>query len=42
MLKIPNDLTELTDIAGRKLEQGKEKKTQFGAGRLEPEKEKNL
>ena len=41
ILKISNDLTELTDIAGRKLEKGKEQITQFGAGRVEHEKEKN-
>ena len=41
ILKISNDLTELTDIAGRKLEKGKEKKSQLGAGRVEPEKKKN-
>ena len=38
-MKVSIDLTELTDIAGRKLEKGVEQITQFGAGRVEPEKE---
>ena len=41
ILKISNDLTELTDIAGRKLEKEKEKKIQWGAEIVEPEKDKN-
>ena len=41
ILKISKYLTELTDIAGRSLQQGKERKPRFGAGRMEPEKEKN-
>ena len=41
ILKISNDLTELTYIAGRKLEQEKEINPQFWAEMMEPEKEMN-
>ena len=39
ILKISKDLTELTDIQGRKLEKRKEQIKHFGAGEVEPEKE---
>ena len=39
ILKISKDLTELTDIEGRKLEKRKEHITHFGAGEVEHEKE---
>ena len=39
ILKISKDLTELTDIHGRKLEKRKEQITHFGAGEVEHEKE---
>ena len=39
ILKISNDLTELTDIGGRKLEKRKEKIKHLRAGEVEPEKE---
>ena len=39
ILKISKDLTELTDIGGRKLEKRKEQIKHFGAGEVEPEKE---
>ena len=39
ILKISKDLTELTDIEGRKLEKRKEQITHFGAGEVEHEKE---
>ena len=39
ILKISKDLTELTDIGGRKLEKRKEQIKHFGTGEVEPEKE---
>merc|ERR1712081_155560 len=39
ILKISKDLTELTDIHGRKLEKRKELITHFGAGEVKHEKE---
>ena len=39
ILKISKDLTELTDIQGRKLEKRKEQIKHFDAGDVDPEKE---
>merc|ERR1711954_548396 len=39
ILKISKDLTELTDIGGRKLEKRKEQIKHFGTGEVEPKKE---
>ena len=39
ILKISKDLTELTDIEGRKLEKRKEQITHFGVGEVKHEKE---
>ena len=40
IIRVLNDLTELTDIVGRKLYKRKEQITDFGAGKVEPEKKK--